>query len=367
MRATMHKPPLRPTTSESTIVSSEEVRAPPSRNNKGKRKATFSDDLAVDLGSAPTELVSSFAPTADVRPHSTPLLKKRHRSETAQKRDEKVWDEESKRRKRQWQQLITKDGAYGRVFALLPQPQVWEALCSAQSTIAARPDIPNYNLFRTYRISSHPFHPDLHHYMKRHALERVYWIIPLHGPVVVPADGLYDPLDTPEQLPPNTQHGQPPSPSVAIFGDPGSASKAQTRPATIRWTADLVKHFLEAFLLPLQANGTFGTLNFRVSGPKPEPFIDLPTPPPPIMHIGVPKAMRDQSRPRPVRAECGDHLRIYCDAAVCLSLRTWLHGIEVEGSFFKNDDPSSRSEHVRLFDKVRLALVGGRGEVLIVA
>ena len=64
----------------------------------------------------------------------------------------------------------------------------------------------------------------------------------------------------------------------------------------------------------------------------------------------------------PVRVETGDHLRVYCDARRVLSIRTWFHGIEVDRAAVKAGEGT-----LKLFDRIRLVLVGERGEALIVA
>lgn len=72
----------------------------------------------------------------------------------------------------------------------------------------------------------------------------------------------------------------------------------------------------------------------------------------------------------PDRPGCGDHIRFYCDAKRCLSLRTWLNGIEVDLKDVKGEELGERREQGsmhRPFEKVRLCLVGERGEVLTVA
>ena len=83
--------------------------------------------------------------------------------------------------------------------------------------------------------------------------------------------------------------------------------------------------------------------------------------------------------------EAGDHLRIYSDAKYALALGTWLYGIEYDVLRFETKDVERFGEIgerrqdgqggeaketgkvVKLFEKVRLALVGARQEVLIVA
>lgn len=130
----------------------------------------------------------------------------------------------------------------------------------------------------------------------------------------------------------------------------------------------------------------FGPCSIRLSGPKPDPYIALkPAPPlePTIWSSTTPvdTAHGETQNPRPVRPEIGDHIRIYCDADRALSLRMLLNGIEVEPSILDADDSTGGgrkpSQSVTLkrgryspfggSDKIRLVLVGERGEALVVA
>ena len=137
-------------------------------------------------------------------------------------------------------------------------------------------------------------------------------------------------------------------------------------------TDTLLQHFWTSFLVPLQLNPSrpFGQLSVRLSGPKPDPFIDLPLPPP----------FPEKDGRRPVRVEAGDHMRLYVDAKYALKLRTWLRGVEVERRHLISNVPgmdmsdakaSDKAEGlediIKPFSKVRLALVDMLGEVLIVA
>jgi hypothetical protein len=61
-------------------------------------------------------------------------------------------------------------------------------------------------------------------------------------------------------------------------------------------------------------------------------------------------------------------MRVYCDAKDALSLRTWLHGVHVDAKATgQPGDVGTGGKGRRLFDKVRLCLIGEQGEVLIVA
>lgn len=112
------------------------------------------------------------------------------------------------------------------------------------------------------------------------------------------------------------------------------------------------------------------------SGPKPDPFINLPSPGPLTRHLyaskskSKSKATKQGDQPTPVRPEAGDHMRIYCDAKEALSLRTWLNGVAIDPTIIGQAGQAGggvESKAWKLFDKVRLCLVGERGEVLMIA
>lgn len=221
-----------------------------------------------------------------------------------------------------------------------------------------------------------------------------------------------------------------PIPSQATLSSVRPKVDLRTRPAPLAWTPALVRHFWTDFVLPLQTDPVLplGNISLAVSGPKPDPFIALKPPKPLKRHMHAGKAEHTLEIP-PVRVEAGDHIRLYCDAKHALRLRTWLYGIEVDmeslvresrsgtrgeaaagkavaaasdgrgtatGLVAKANDlrravllsrqnagesaPAGAGQEsaaaprmekskklVKLFDKVRLTLVGPRGEVLIVA
>jgi hypothetical protein len=244
---------------------------------------------------------------------------------------------------------------------------------------------PDYNLFRNYHTATHPFHPDLSRYTTKVPESRVYWLIPIHGPVIVP--GLND-----KALSANHRviERDVPVPSSAAFHTDITAAGIPhgklCRPAPIAWTASLLNHFVQSFLLPLRQSRLYG-LSIAFSGPKPDPFIALVPPTPLTRHQYAGKARLangqapkklvtngdDDTRPAdastmlngPARIEAGDHIRLYCDASEALSLRTWLHGVHVDASH--GVAAGAQAKGKRMFDKVRLCLIGPRGEVLIVA
>lgn len=190
-----------------------------------------------------------------------------------------------------------------------------------------------------------------------------------------------------------TAGGDVPTPSSATFHLDTSAplvSGKVSRPAPIAWTGPLLNHFVQSFLLPLRQSRLYG-LSIAFSGPKPDPYIALVSPAPLRKHLNAGKshsrkddlsnktvgdpvsgagADQDKTRlnGRPVWVEAGDHVRVYCDASEALSLRTWLHGVHVDlDGEAAAGAASESSKGRRLFDKVRLCLIGQRGEVLIVA
>lgn len=213
----------------------------------------------------------------------------------------------------------------------------------------------NYVLPRFFASSntSHPFHPDLSHYISQNPGARVHWIIPIHGPVVLTSWS--DPIT--DTHPP--KGGLIPSPGELTENLP--ASDPLSRPAALHWTPELVRHLMISFLIPLHVrdDGPFGPLSIRLSGPKPDPFLALTPSPPLLSHRSI---APDKPGGRPIRPETGDHIRVYCDASRALGLRTWFHGIEVDRSAIKAGEGVFKPFH-----RVRLVLVGERGEALIVA
>ena len=234
------------------------------------------------------------------------------------------------------------------------------------------PRPPDYNLFRNYQTAVHPFHPDLHRYVNKNPYGRLYWLIPIHGPIIVPR--LNDDIIESGS---NGKEKDIPVPSSAKYatGHPSTIAAKAVRPALMKWTPELLNHFVKSFLLPLRQSRLF-SLSVAFSGPKPDPFIDLPTPGPLTRHLYAPKsksnsdATKQDDHPTPVRPEAGDHMRVYCDAKEALGLRTWLNGVAVDPTIVgPAGQPGGgvESRPWKLFDKVRLCLVGERGEVLMIA
>lgn len=146
-----------------------------------------------------------------------------------------------------------------------------------------------------------------------------------------------------------------------------------------------------------------GALSIRLSGPKPDPFLDLTDPLPLATYQHVPEQLKEMGDGLgPVRAECGDHIRVYVDAKYALALRTWLYALEINcetsrkeevgvqrkvsessggigmegtvqsGDVLLNDtgkleNGKGKGRGLRVFHKARLALIGEKGEVLVVA
>lgn len=219
----------------------------------------------------------------------------------------------------------------------------------------------------------HPFHPDVRRYCRRSGA-RVHWVVPVHGPVVLPGWG--DPIAggrTPftsrgeingEGVPDSTEGVERKKPEGGKGGGEGEAEdgrrKEKARP--VLWTPALLAEFAAA-LVQLQHEGRYGRLRIAPSGPTPDPFLPASRSVVPARHAHV----RNRRRPRgadgaeppvlaapdehpPVGVECGDHLRLYVDAHRALSLRTWL-----------------AHWHDGHLAKCRLALVAPSGECLIVA
>lgn len=254
--------------------------------------------------------------------------------------------------------------AYTQPHSLFPK---LNGSCQSKSPLP-----PKYILPRFYSLasSSHPFHPNLDLYIANNPYARVYWSIPIQGPIHIPTYS--DHLSTP---PPKA-----PVPSSAQLRSSASILP-KSRGALISWTPGLLSHFWSDFLIPLHAlPESFGTVSITLSGPKPDPYLSLrPSEPLPPWSTHSLSAHTEQETSaysagdsvgsRPVRPEMGDHIRIYSPLESALSLRTWLHAIEVDSNIIEGltkleDGPKKL---VRLFDKARFVLVGDRGEALIVA
>ncbi|WVF68117.1 hypothetical protein IAT40_002880 [Kwoniella sp. CBS 6097] len=369
------------------------------------------------------------------------------------------WEEESKRRKSWWRKIIQNDAGYGKIWNVVPLPYSHPArqFSKRKKKKRLKTIIPPYKLPRAYisqappnpqaqqhsnRSSDagcHPFHPSLFEYMIVYPRRRVYWLIPLHGPVLIPT--LNHPLDNDGDYLGEVPHASVADnktnkivPSTGYFFDSpvselSDESSKKIKPAPIEWTKSALLSFLENFLHPLylDPDTPVGHISYAFSGPKPDPFLDLPTPKPLENHLDVSplssmtagdKATGDHdalapgqaqnsvehskaklavepappigTKPnfdltgQPVRPEAGDHLRIYCDATHALPLRTWLHNVRIpisgpnanvdtaRGIVAESEGDSvpqvnGESRELRIFYKIRLTLVGDRGEVLIVA
>lgn len=224
----------------------------------------------------------------------------------------------------------------------------------------------------------HPYHPSLPHHLSSHPNARLHWIIPINGPVCVPGINIPTP-SAPHAL----------SPSIASLSEYQPLVDPTTRPFPLAWTPPLLLQFMEKLVGIYQdSSRPYGSLSISLSGPKPDPFLDLPIPAPLATHAHLPSAI-GTSPSAPVRPECGDHIRVYVDAKYALGFRTWLHNVEIPlsdlGDHWMNPTASGdrpvessmvvdtqaprgrKRKGLALFNKVRLILVGERGEALVVA
>ncbi|WVQ95734.1 hypothetical protein IAU59_002833 [Kwoniella sp. CBS 9459] len=366
-----------------------------------------------------------------------------------------AWEEESRRRKSWWRGVIRNDAGYGKIWEILPLPYshpVRPLPKRKKKKKRLKPTIPPYKLPRAYLSQiprpdarsgpdlgdRYPFHPSLLGYIEAFPRHRVYWLIPLHGPVLIPT--LNHPLDGDPRDHMRDRAGLHAAendmeskekgkivPSMGYFrdstiarmpGDINTQSRTKSvKPAPLEWTSSTLLSFINNFLHPLHLDPTtpLGNISYAFSGPKPDPFLDLPSARPLDQHLVVrsasslpavdggdklieedrivpagdtlqPKIVTDPNTVvRPVRPEAGDHLRIYCDASHALPLRTWLHNVRLPismsvlapdiGRNHETDKGGTEAlketekgvEEIRVFYKTRLTLVGDRGEVLMVA
>lgn len=238
-----------------------------------------------------------------------------------------------------WRATISADPRYGLMDTVLASEYATPYVPTAPRTDD------EWKLPKRLAQQRHPFHPDVGHYLRRSGA-RVHWVVPVHGPVVVPGWG--DPVAGGRT--PFTSRGEMDAEAPAEREQEQEQSE-KARP--LRWTPDLLRAFVHA-LVALQHDGRYGRLRVAPSGPKPDPFLrgnGKGAGRVPAAHSFVPKRCRPGAEHvPPAGVECGDHVRLYVDAHKALSLRTWL-----------NHWDGGR------LARCRLALVAPSGECLIVA
>ncbi|WVQ63107.1 uncharacterized protein L199_001258 [Kwoniella botswanensis] len=289
--------------------------------------------------------------------------------------EEKIWEEELKRRKAYWRKMIRDDDAFGRMWGIIPYPCTYPSRYLPPPITRKKIKIPPYNLPRTYHSLSHPFHPNLPEYIQSEGSRRVYWLIPIHGPIYIP--NLNHPLTE------NIYPGQVVPTKGELVDQIPDAAKDKDKSKKIFWTSSSLLSLIQQFLHPLYMDDQrpFGVLGYTFSGAKPDPFLEIP------YHSSTNtddfetrKKHNDNNvgfidKHKMVKPECGDHLRIYCNLRYSLELRTWLHNVKIpipnsnnnNDEKEKGEEEEKESKSVRIFYKTRLTLVGDKGEVLMVA
>lgn len=267
---------------------------------------------------------------------------------------------DAEERRTWWRNHLDADTRWGasRMWECIPR-HAYSSLYTPPEQRQA-PLKPVFKLPRNLYLVDHPCHPDIFHYAA-HAKCRVYWIIPVHGPVIIP--GLQDPVRN-EDARPWTSTGelvQDETDLVAVQRE----SDALPRPATVQWSPRLLKSFVEDKFVPIWKDPTrpYGALHLALSGPKPDPYLNLPPRTPLLEHDHTP----GHSDRRPVRPEAADHIRLYCDAARAMSVRLWLHWWTVDTAELYGGDETGDDTTIQPFKRARFALVGPRGEMLVVA
>ena len=247
-------------------------------------------------------------------------------------------------RREWWRATIANDARFGLIDSVLKAEYATPFVPSAPRTED------EWKLPKRLDQQRHPFHPALHTYLRRSGA-RVYWVIPVHGPVIIPGWG--DPIAGSRT--PFTSRGE--------MDETLPQARGEDKARPLLWTPAILGRFVAA-LVQLQHEGRYGRLRLAPSGPKPDPFLPGNRGSVPSSHSYVPKRKK---RPKsssdatqeelftpenvpPAGVECGDHLRVYVDAHKALSFRTWLNYWD-EGRFAK----------------CRYALVAPTGECLIVA
>ncbi|KIR30692.1 hypothetical protein I309_00041 [Cryptococcus deuterogattii LA55] len=296
--------------------------------------------------------------------------------------------------KKWWREQVHSDPSYGLVFSLLPTPHSQPPPRKApQRRSLSEGLVYPYKLPRAYYAfpDSHPYHPDLSYYCSKKPMARVYWVIPIHGPVLIP--GVNYPIDLTAQnrnkgvrnkslkglipsfatFTPSSTSSTPvqpfPSSSSTLFSTSVSQShlQPQSSAAAIHWTPPKLSWFLQKWVRESWVDdprGWFGSLSWTLAGPSVSNWVSVPETPPREI---------SKNAKRAVKPQVGDHLRIYCDAERALELRLFISKAWVPTQDFSGQDTKlSEEEEVkldkeRIVEKARLCLVGDRGEVLVVA
>ncbi|KIR42572.1 hypothetical protein I307_04536 [Cryptococcus deuterogattii 99/473] len=296
--------------------------------------------------------------------------------------------------KKWWREQVHSDPSYGLVFSLLPTPHSQPPPRKApQRRSLSEGLVYPYKLPRAYYAfpDSHPYHPDLSYYCSKKPMARVYWVIPIHGPVLIP--GVNYPIDLTAQnrnkgvrnkslkglipsfatFTPSSTSSTPvqpfPSSSSTLFSTSVSQShlQPQSSAAAIHWTPPKLSWFLQKWVRESWVDdprGWFGSLSWTLAGPSVSNWVSVPETPPREI---------SKNAKRAVKPQVGDHLRIYCDAVRALELRLFISKAWVPTQDFSGQDRKlSEEEEVkldkeRIVEKARLCLVGDRGEVLVVA
>ncbi|WVO17592.1 hypothetical protein L204_105289 [Cryptococcus depauperatus] len=252
--------------------------------------------------------------------------------------------EVTKRHKKWWRAQIQNDPGYGLIWSFLLPPYTK----SLSSTVAPKNglsgtyhDQENFILPSCSKVYPNPYHPDLHHYARINPEGRVYWLVPVHGPVLI--RGVNHPLDEKKTV------MVPLQPSAAILSscesdqvsdlatssskmDASVPATISQQPKALSWTPERLKWFITHWV-KYCTNSCFGCSSFAFSGPKPDPFLDLALPPPLTVHQYLPSNSPYDVKGQPVRVECGDHLRLYCSAKYALQFKSFLNKVWVPKDF----------------------------------
>ncbi|ADV19966.1 Hypothetical Protein CGB_A9340W [Cryptococcus gattii WM276] len=311
--------------------------------------------------------------------------------------------------KKWWREEVHSDPSYGLVFSLLPTPHSQPPPRKVpQRRSLSVGLVYHYKLPRAYYAfpDSHPYHPDLSYYCSKKPMARVYWVIPIHGPVLIP--GVNYPIDLTAQdrnkgvrnkllkglipscatFTPSSTSSTPvqpfPSSSSTLFSISISQShlQPQSSAATIHWTPPKLSWFLQKWVRESwvdDARGWFGSLSWTLAEPSVSNWVSVPETPRELgAHVCVdPSTSKareiSKNAKGAVKPQMGDHLRIYCDAERALELRlfiskAWIPTQDFSGQDRKlSEEEEAELDKERIMEKARLCLVGDRGEVLVVA
>ncbi|KAJ9103066.1 hypothetical protein QFC21_002488 [Naganishia friedmannii] len=258
-----------------------------------------------------------------------------------------VVSKEEMRRRR----ILGDPGRYGQHYGIIEEPHFLRILNEPATHVHIPPALQSIEPIPPLPTQDHPFHPSLEYYIARRPYARVKWLIPVHGPVIVP--GLSEGREW-EDFWPSDGHlalsndeyrevrrrCRQIAPPVASSSTPAE----RNRPRPLILTEQLLREIWNK-LVRLRKLGRFGDIALALSSSQPDPFRPTERNHAPILerHQCIPPFPAEESAhdndARPVKPEVGDHIKLFCNLRYAMAIRFVLKGIELGD----DGDSASRS------------------------